>query len=143
MEKAFDRVNHKLLINKFKTYGFTEPLLSWFYSFISGRTQIVKYKNYVSEQILVTSGVPQGDHLSPILFCLFINDSSDVISHSKILLLADDAKIFKNISCTKDAIELQLDLNNMYKWYALKFKKMVLYYIFFKKTTYSVKLFVG
>lgn len=58
MEKAFDRVNHKLLINKLKTYGFTEPLLSWFYSFISGRTQIVKYKNYISEQILVTSGVP-------------------------------------------------------------------------------------
>ena len=63
-------------------YRFTEPLISRFYSFISGRTQIVKYKNYISEQIFPTSGVPQGDHLSPILFCLFINDFSDVISHS-------------------------------------------------------------
>jgi len=102
MENAFDRINRKLLIHKLKIYGFTEPLLSWIYSFISGRIQIVKYKNYISEQILVTSGVPQQDHLSPILFCLFINDISDVISHSKILLLA---KIFKNISCLNDAVE--------------------------------------
>jgi len=81
-------------------------------------------------------------------FAFLINDISDVISHSKILLLADDAKIFKNISCTKDAIELQLDLNNTYKWFQqnamhLNFKKMFLYHIFLKKTTYSVKLFVG
>lgn len=57
--------------------------------------KLSKYKNYHYEQIIVTSGVPQGDHLSSILFCMYINDISDVISHSKILLLADDAKIFK------------------------------------------------
>jgi len=45
MEKAFDRTNHKLLTHKLKIYGLIEPLLSWFYSFISGRTQIVKYIN--------------------------------------------------------------------------------------------------
>jgi len=116
MEKSFYRINHKLLIHKHKIYGFTELLLSWFYSFISGRNQIVKYKNYISEQILVTSGGPQGDHLSSILFCLFINNVSNVISHSKILLLDDDANIFKNISSLNDAVELQLDLKNMYKW---------------------------
>lgn len=73
MEKVFDRINHKLLTNKLKMYGFSEPLISWFYSFISDRTQIVKYKNHISEQILDTFGVLQGDHLSPILFCLLIN----------------------------------------------------------------------
>lgn len=66
-------------------------LTTWFYSFLSGRTQIVKYEQYLSKQINVTPGVPQRDHLSPILFCLFINDASSIISYSKIVLLADDA----------------------------------------------------
>jgi hypothetical protein len=46
MEKAFDRINHKLLINELKTYGFSKPLSSWFYSFLSGRTQIVFFFFY-------------------------------------------------------------------------------------------------
>jgi len=79
MEKAFDRINHKLLINKLNMYGFTDPLISWSYSLISGHTQIVKYKNYISEQILAIFSVPQEHHLSSILFGLFINYISDVI----------------------------------------------------------------
>lgn len=60
------------------------------------------YKNYISEQIFVKSGVLQGDHLSSILFCLFINDVNFL---SKIVLLLDNANIFKyNISCLDDAI---------------------------------------
>lgn len=108
MEKAFNRLNHKLLINNLKTYGFTEPLISWFYSFFTNRTQIVKYENYLSEQITnkndITLGIPQGDHLSSILFCLFINNISIAISHLRILLLADDKKIYKDIKCLDDAI---------------------------------------
>jgi len=71
-EKAFDRVNHSLLIYKLKLYGFSDPFLSWFNSYLINHIQVVKYKNFISNSINVLSGVPQGDHLSPLLFSLTI-----------------------------------------------------------------------
>lgn len=115
-EKAFDRVNHSLLTTKLKAYGFYDPLLSWIHSFLTNRTQAVKYENYISDQINILSGVPQGDHLSPLLFSLFINDINTVLKNSNCLLLADDTKIYKNIKCTNDALQLQYDLNSLYQW---------------------------
>lgn len=87
-------------------YGFSEPLLSWLHSFISDRTQNVKHENYLSEHILITSSVPKGYHLFPIQYCVFINNISDVISRSKIVLLAGDTKIHKDICSLKDALKL-------------------------------------
>jgi len=117
-EKAFDRINHELLIHKLKIIGFTDPLLSWLNSFSTKRIQFVKlkYKNFISNPILVLSGVPQGDHLSPLLFNLFTNDIVFSIKYSNILLLADDAKMFKCISNTADAELLQYDLTNFRNW---------------------------
>lgn len=84
---------------------------------------LLKYKNYLSEQIIVTSGVSPADNLSPILFSLFIDDIciSDVFSQFKILLLADDTIIFKNINYLDDVVKLRIDLK-IYKkmptkWY--------------------------
>lgn len=118
-EKAFDRVNHKLLIHKLTKIGFDHPLLSWLDSFLSERTQYVKLKNFISSPISVTSGVPQGDHLSPLLFNLFINDAVSSITHSNILLFADDAKIFKSIATSEDCILLQNDLISFNDWCTL------------------------
>lgn len=115
-EKAFDRVNHSLLINKLQKIGFANPLLSWFNSFLSQRIQFVKYKNFISTPMNVISGVPQGDHLSPLLFNLFINDSISSISHSSILLFADDAKIYKSITSPDDIKLLQSDLASFNEW---------------------------
>ena len=115
-EKAFDRVNHSLLIYKLKLYGFRDPLLSWLNSFLINRIQVVKYENCISNSINVLSGVPQGDHLSPLLFSFFINDINKVLNYSKCLLFADDTKIFKKIKCIDDSLELQADLDNIYKW---------------------------
>ncbi len=93
--KAFDQVNHAILIKKLQIFGFSGSLLNWFQSFLSGRHQIVKYLNFTSTQFNIPSGVPQGDHLSTLLFNIFINDLPNVITNSNILLFADDAKLVK------------------------------------------------
>lgn len=72
--KAFDRVDHDILLRKLETMGVFGMLLDWFRSNITGRKQAIKIKNYVSSQIDVTSGVAQGGHLSAFLFNCFIND---------------------------------------------------------------------
>jgi len=109
-------VNHDLLILKLKSYGFCNPLLSWFSSFLTNIIQNVKYENFISDNIDVTSGVPQGDHLSPLLFLIYINDLSNLIKYSKFLLLADDLKLFKEIRSYEDAVLLQNDVNSFQGW---------------------------
>jgi len=115
-EKAFDKVNHNLLIGKLKHYGINNPLLSWFNSFLKNRFQTVKYGNVYSDPISVCSGIPQGDHLSPTLFIIFINDISLAIKNSNLLLFADDAKIFKTINSKSDTMLFQADLNCFQNW---------------------------
>lgn len=114
-EKAFDKVDHNLLIEKLKNYGINNPLLSWFNSFLKNRFQIVKNGNSHSAPISVNSGAPQGDHLSPTLFLIFINDLSLAIKNSNLLLFADDAKMFKTINPKSDTMLLQSDINCFHK----------------------------
>lgn len=73
LPKAFDTVNHSVLLRILETSGFGEPLLSWFGSFLTNRLQWVKLFGVKSNIFSSTSGVPQGGYLSPILFLLFVN----------------------------------------------------------------------
>jgi len=97
-------------------YYFTQLPISWFRSFLTNRFQIVKYQNFCSPKFSVPSGVPQGDHLSTLLFNIFINDLPDVNKNSEIFLFANDTKLLKIINDTQDATDLQMDLNNLQNW---------------------------
>ena len=92
--KAFDRVNHELLLQKMEATGVHGKLLEWLGSYLCDRTQIVRVHNFKSFKIDVPLVVPQGSHLSPLLFNLFVNDISSCFSHSHFLMFADDLIFF-------------------------------------------------
>ena len=114
--KAFDRVNHELLIYKLNQIGFSINLVKWISSYLRNRSQVVLFDDCLSKSINVPSGVPQGSHLGPLLFLLFINDLPNAIIHSKLLMYADDVKLFITHNSMKQADLLQNDLNNLFQW---------------------------
>lgn len=114
--KAFDKVSHKILVLKLKKLGFHSAFLNWMESYLRDRlshvvVESIKYKSFV-----VTSGVPQGSILGPLLFLLFINDIGSCFHTSNYLLYADDLKIFKKIRHVTDLVDVQNDLNRLNIW---------------------------
>ena len=93
MSKAFDKIDHTLLLNKLQTnFLISGNLLSWFrsYMYLLGRRQRVTLLGTSSPEMDVTSGVSQGSILGPILFLLYVNDLPDVVVNSKVASFADD-----------------------------------------------------
>ena len=121
--KAFDIVSHEHLIYKMSKYGITGKILEWVKDFLKDRHQRVVIRGTASSAFKVTSGVPQGSVLGPILFLIFINDLPLRIT-SPLNLFADDSKIFTRIVTNKknkqkigDGKEvLQDDLNKVLEW---------------------------
>lgn len=114
--KAFDKVNHSLLLKKLDLMGFTGKSLNWLKSYLTGRHQKVRFKSKTSNSINVSSGVPQGSHIGPVLFTLFINDLPQVVQYCNILMYADDVKILLTYNDFSDYNLLQNDLNNLFSW---------------------------
>ena len=124
--KAFDLVSHRHLIYKMSKYGITRQTLNWVEAFLSNRKQKVVIRGTSSELLEVTSGVPQGSVLGPILFLIFINDLPLKVI-SPLSLFADDSKVFTRIVAEKNIKNkvkpaptgnevLQRDLENIKKW---------------------------
>ncbi len=113
--KAFDTVPHRRLINKLQSYVIHSQLIEWIQDFLSGRVQQVSVNNKCSQWSNVTSGIPQGSVLGPLLFLIFINDLPDSVT-SEVFLFADDIKIFREIKGEEDQQDLQQDLTTLEDW---------------------------
>ena len=117
--KAFDSVNHDIILHKLKhQFHIDGVLLKFLTNYLKDRKQAVVIGGSRSAVLPVLSGVPQGSILGPLLFVLFINDLPDCISQgTNIALYADDTKIWRKISCDNDNDVLQRDINSLYLWY--------------------------
>lgn len=113
--KAFDKVNHLKLLYKLQIHGVQGKTLGWIESFLIGRTQRVVLDGDTSSELPVSSGVPQGSVLGPILFLLYINDLPDNI-HSNVRLFADDTAVYLAVQGQQDSVTLQNDLNKLQDW---------------------------
>ena len=112
---AFDKVPHKRLLSKLKGYGIKGKIYDWIKDFLSNRKQQVVINGKFSHWIRVTSGIPQGSVLGPILFLIFINDLPDVLNCC-MKLFADDAKLYMPIINCHDEEILQQNLDNSDIW---------------------------
>ena len=117
LKKAFDTVPHDGLLNKLFRYGIQDQPLSWFESYLTNRTQSVSIENHLSSAANISSGVPQGSVLRPLLFIIYINDLPLAVGLSSVMLYADDTVIFSAASSIDQLqLNLSLDLNVVSNW---------------------------
>lgn len=114
--KAFDKVDHQILMKKVYQFGIRGKLYTWIQSFISNRYQQVLVDGKLSRKEKVISGVPQGTVLGPLLFLIYIDDLESTLKHSLLRIFADDSKMVKEIKDQNDHQDLQEDLNTAITW---------------------------
>ena len=117
--KAFDSLNHSLLLQKLHYYGFRGTVHNWFKSYLSNRKQFIQLNNITSDQQLITHGVPQGSILGPLLFFIFINDLPNASNLFKYTLFADDSTLsttFPPNSRHTICNSINQELNNINSW---------------------------
>ena len=113
--KAFDRLDHRILLSKLDVIGCTPKLLKFFSSYLSERKCFVLVHGYISEEFEAVSGVPQGSVLGPLLFNVFINDIVNGLN-VQCSLYADDLKIYSKIHSVEDCENLQKNLEATVNW---------------------------
>ena len=114
--KAFDKVDHGVLLHKLHNLGISGQLGLWVSAFLTNRTQYVAVNGALSSVSSVMSGVPQGSVLGPLLFLIHIHDIDSNITNSTITSFADDTRITKMINTDEDVALLQNDLKRIYEW---------------------------
>ena len=117
LKKAFDTVNHKILLEKIQHYGVRGMPINWFQSYLANRKQYVEVNGASSDVLDVMCGVPQGSVLGPLLFLIFINDLPAVCKKLKFYLFADDTNVYFE-SDSLDLLEktMNKELKKVDKW---------------------------
>ena len=125
LSKAFDSISHKLILKKLRKLGIEENAVSWIGSSLTDRKQTTKFKNYKSHEETVSSGIPQGSILGPLLFLCYTNDIHEVFGEEyKVAAYADDMQIIaeaKTLPQLKEKIEKAILLAQ--KWYTQNYMK--------------------
>ncbi len=116
LQKAFDTVDHDIMCNKLSAIGSNDKTVSWFKSYLTGRSQMVRVNNVDSSDREITCGVPQGSILGPLLFLIYVNDMEMAVK-CKLLLYADDSALLvsgKEIDVIQK--ELSNNLQSVHHW---------------------------
>ena len=117
LSKAFDTIDHSILLQKLNHFGIRGIAHKWFSSYLKGRTQQVEISNVLSNSKKIELGVPQGSILGPLLFLVYINDFSNSVHAGKSIMLADDTNVFFTSNCYKSLYETaNKDLENINNW---------------------------
>ena len=116
-QKAFDTVQHGILLRKLERYGICDGPLKLFASFLSGRTQAVRYNKKLSSSRAVSVGIPQGTVLGPLLFLLYVNDMPAFSKECGVTLFADDTTLcFSGPSYPELVNRVCSELSNFVTW---------------------------
>ena len=117
LQKAFDTIDHKILLNKMKYFGFSQQVIKWFSSYLADRKFRTCINNTFSESYALTCGVPQGSILGPLLFLLYVNDMPQAINCELLLYADDSCLVYQHKEV--EVIERQLNENfsNICEWF--------------------------
>ena len=117
LQKAFDTIDHEMLLNKMHYLGFSTSAINWFRSYLANRTFLVNVDESYSNPGDLNCGVPQGSILGPLLFLLYVNDMPQAVSCDLLLYADDSCLVFQANDVNEIEFKLNQDFNNLCDWF--------------------------
>ena len=117
LQKAFDTIDHNILLEKLKAIGFCDDTVNWFHSYLTNRAFLVSIENKYSSISKISCGVPQGSILGPLLFLMYVNDMKQATSSDLLLYPDDSYLVFQYKHVTETEIYLSNYFSNVCEWF--------------------------